>query len=113
MQASSGRGGRGLLPFEIMNIVDSELATPRFRSECTPAYLDIVRKFIFDNLAHRLADFRRIRGMFDALEKDVEWDEDTDLSLGASGKHHQNATLDDVVNLLQTQIKYFLTITRR
>jgi len=96
-----------------MNIVDSELATPRFRSECTQAYLDIVRKFIFDNIAHRLADFRRSRGMFDALEKDVEWDEDTDLTLGASGKRRQNATFNPVVNLLQTQIKSYLTITRR
>lgn len=96
-----------------MNIVDSELATPRFRSECTQAYLDIVRNFIFDNIAHKLADFRRSRGMFDALEKDVEWDENTDLSLGASGKHRQNATLDRVIILLQTQIKSYLTITRR
>lgn len=37
-----------------------------------------------DNIAYRLARIRQARGMFDALEREEEWDEDTDLSLGAS-----------------------------
>lgn len=68
-----------------MGIVDHELDTPRFRNECTPAYLATVRKFILDKLALKLADSRRGRGMFDALERTEDWDEGTDLSLGASG----------------------------
>jgi len=68
-----------------MALVDHELATPRFKNECTPAYLDTVRKFIYDNLAHKLAESRRGRGMYDAMDREDEWDEDTDLSLGASG----------------------------
>lgn len=69
-----------------MALVDHELETPRFRNECTPVYLETVRKFIFSSLANKLADYRRCRGMFDALEKADEWDENTDLSLGASSK---------------------------
>jgi len=68
-----------------MGLVDQELATPRFSSESSPAYLETVRKFIFENLANKLADTRKSRGMFDALEREAEWDEDTDLSMGASG----------------------------
>ena len=67
-----------------MEIIDRELDTPRFRNECTPAYPVSVRKFIFDKLALKLADSRRGRGMFDALEKIEDWDDGTDLSLGAS-----------------------------
>lgn len=68
-----------------MELVDQELATPRFSSESSPAYLETVRKFILENLANKLAGTRKSRGMFDALEREVEWDEDTDLSMGASG----------------------------
>lgn len=68
-----------------MELVDQELATPRFSSESSPAYLKTVRKFILENLANKLAGTRKSRGMFDALEREVEWDEDTDLSMGASG----------------------------
>jgi DNA-directed RNA polymerase III subunit RPC1 len=77
--------GRGLLPFEILELVDRELASQKFASECTPAYLATIRKFVADNVT-LLADHRRYRGMFDALERETEWDEDTDLSMGASGK---------------------------
>lgn len=74
-----------------MALVDREFATPRFRNECTPAYLETVRKFISSNVARKLAQCRRCRGMFDAFEKADEWDEDTDLSLGASSERlHQN-----------------------
>jgi DNA-directed RNA polymerase III subunit RPC1 len=69
------------MPFEIMALVDHELATPRFNNECTPAYLETVRNFIFTNVAHKLADSRRCRGMSEALEK-----EDNGLSLGAPGE---------------------------
>lgn len=68
-----------------MEYVDRELATPRFVVETSPTYLGIVRKFIFDNVANKMAEIRRGRGMFDALEREDEWDEDTDLSMGASG----------------------------
>jgi DNA-directed RNA polymerase III subunit RPC1 len=68
-----------------MELVDQELATPRFSSESSPAYLETVRKFILENLANKLAGTRKSRGMFDALEREAEWDEDTDLSMGASG----------------------------
>jgi len=66
-----------------MTLVDHELATPRFRNECTPAYLETVRNFIFSNVARKLADNRRCRGMFEALEKE---DAETGISLGASGE---------------------------
>jgi len=68
-----------------MELVDQELASPRFNSESSPAYLATVRKFIYENLANKLASTRQSRGMFDALEREAEWDEDTDLSMGASG----------------------------
>lgn len=54
-------------------------------SECTPSYLSTIRKFVSDHVAGKLAQLRRGRGMYDALEREKEWDEETDLSLGASG----------------------------
>ena len=54
-------------------------------SECTLSYLSTIHKFINDHVAGKLAELRRGRGMYDALEREGEWDEETDLSLGASG----------------------------
>jgi DNA-directed RNA polymerase III subunit RPC1 len=65
-------------------MVDHELATQKFTSECTTAYLATIRGFTVDKVTS-LADHRRYRGMFDAWEREVEWDEETDLSMGASG----------------------------
>jgi DNA-directed RNA polymerase III subunit RPC1 len=85
-QATGTRSGRGLLPFEILEIVDRELATDKFTNECTTAYLATVRRFITDRVIRKLVELRRSRGLFEAMERENEWDADTDLSMGASSK---------------------------
>ena len=62
-----------------------ELSSDKFVSACTPAFRETVRSFIAENIARRLARVRASHGMFEALERNEDWDEDTDLSLGASG----------------------------
>jgi DNA-directed RNA polymerase III subunit RPC1 len=84
-QATGTRSARGLLPFEILEIVDRELASEMFTSECTAAYMATIRGFITDHVVHKLAEARRSRGMFEATEREDEWDVETDLSMGASG----------------------------
>ena len=84
-QAICPRSARGLLPYEILEIVERELSLPRFATECTPAYISTIRSFLNDHVAHRLAIVRKSRGMFEALERSDEWDEFTDLSMGATG----------------------------
>ena len=68
-----------------MELVDKELSRRKFTSECTAAYIATIRGFVSEHIAHKLADIRRDHGMFDAMERDSEWDADTDLTLGASG----------------------------
>ena len=77
---------RTLLPFEIIEILDKELNKPEFVSECTAAYLTLIRSFVMDNVVKVMADLRRAHKMFDALERQEEWDRFTDLSMGASRK---------------------------
>lgn len=69
-----------------MEITDRELAERKFIAECTPAYLASVRAYVLDNIAKKVAQEREKRGMFDALEREADWDEFTDLSMGTSGK---------------------------
>jgi DNA-directed RNA polymerase III subunit RPC1 len=71
----------------VIEIVDRELATKRFTSECTAAYLATIRGFTTDQIAQKMSEVRTTRGMFDALEREVDWYEDTDLTMGASGTH--------------------------
>lgn len=84
---NASRAGQGLAPYEIIEIIDKELSTRRFTSECTPSYLATLKQFTIEHIARHLAKVRQSRGMFDALEKSDEWDEDTDLSMGASCKY--------------------------
>ncbi len=75
-----------MLPYEVMEIVNTELNSTKFMGECTMAYLATIRAFVLDHVVLRQAEVRKSRGMFEALERHEEWDEHTDLSLGASGE---------------------------
>ncbi|KDR83341.1 hypothetical protein GALMADRAFT_235418 [Galerina marginata CBS 339.88] len=105
---ASGKEDRGLLPFEVMELVDRELATPRFKIETAPQYLESVRKFVYDNLATKMAQARDNRGMFDALEREPEWDEYTDLSLGASDA--DRAAVENSSKVTEAQLRHFLDL---
>ncbi|KAG5220537.1 beta and beta-primes of DNA dependent RNA-polymerase [Salix suchowensis] len=61
--AIGSRTGRGLLPFEIMEIVNVQFATRRFVETCPETYMETVRTFIWDNVAKKLGDMRQSRGM--------------------------------------------------
>ncbi|KAF4619295.1 hypothetical protein D9613_005590 [Agrocybe pediades] len=106
--ASGKRAGRGLLPYEIMEYVDKELASPRFRDETAPQYTSFIRDFIYNNVATKIAESRRQHDMYDALEREDEWDEFTDLSLGAS--ESQKAVVDNSSKVTEAQLKNFLDI---
>lgn len=84
------------MPFEIIEILNQELSTQKFMDECSPSYIATIRDFVTENIAGRLANMRRIRGMFDALEREEEWDAETDLSLGASGNKNSKILLADI-----------------
>ncbi|KAG2125902.1 hypothetical protein BD769DRAFT_1736203 [Suillus cothurnatus] len=106
--AIGNRRGRGLLPFEIVELVDLELKEPKFTSECTPAYLDTIRDFVVQHIAHHLAAMRKSRGMFEALERSDEWDRDTDLSMGASAA--SKAIVDNKAKVTESQLQHFLAL---
>jgi len=74
---------RPLLPYEIIELVHRELDAPRFQRVCTAKYIEQVRAFCHDELAAHVARMREAYGMYPALERDGDWDADTDLSLGA------------------------------
>jgi DNA-directed RNA polymerase III subunit RPC1 len=85
LQSIGSRAGRGILPFEILEITNRELAMQKFTSECTPSYVSTIRDFVGKHIVGKLAHLRRSRGMYDALEREAEWDAETDLYMGASG----------------------------
>ena len=62
------------------------MSETRFVSECPAAYMATIRGFLIDNVVHKITNARKSQGMFEALEREEEWDEETDLSMGASGK---------------------------
>ena len=74
---------RSLMPFEIRERVDATLRTDRFRRVCTDKYLEQIRAFCDVQIAEHVARTREAYGMFPARVREGDWDEETDLSLGA------------------------------
>lgn len=66
--------------------MDKELSSKKFTAVCSETYIAMLHKFIMDNAVEVLAKKRREHGMFDAIEFSEEWDAETDLNMGASGK---------------------------
>ncbi|TIB84727.1 beta and beta-prime subunits of DNA dependent RNA-polymerase [Wallemia mellicola] len=104
----SSKHERGMLPFEITEHVDKELRTKRWMKECTPHYLSTIRNFIFSSITKKLADLRDAHGMFDALTKSDEWDEETDLNMGAAD--FEKAIVDNKAKVTLPQLQEFLNI---
>lgn len=104
----SSKHERGLLPFEITEYVDKELRTKRWMKECTAHYLSTIRNFIFSSITKKLADLRDAHGMFDALTKSDEWDEETDLNMGAAD--FEKSIVDNKAKVTLPQLQEFLNI---
>ncbi|KAJ3826441.1 hypothetical protein F5878DRAFT_258749 [Lentinula raphanica] len=102
------RTGSPLLPFQIVELVDKELGSKRFTTECTPTYVDSLRSFLVDKVVTKLARARTDQQMYDALERSSEWDEDTDLSFGAS--EAAKAAVNNKIKVTTRQIKTFLDL---
>ena len=83
--AISANKDRGLLPYEILEIVERELTSKKFAAVCSDQYLSLIQNFVNDNAVKALAEQRKSHGMFEAMEKEEEWDADTDLTMGVSG----------------------------
>ena len=123
-QAIASRRGRGLLPFQVMDLMNSEMVKSKWVSECTTTYMDSIRDFIEEKVAKRLAILRERRGMYEAMERIDEWDEEMDLSMGASGRHSllynrcradsradaDKAVVDNKAKVTEAQLRTFLQI---
>lgn len=94
LQSVCPRSRRGLLPYEIAELLQQELSSKRFVAECTPAYIEMLHDFIYINVIDVLVKQRREHHMYDAMERNMEWDETTDLSVGASGQHLAPSSFD-------------------
>ncbi|QRW01352.1 DNA-directed RNA polymerase III subunit C5 [Ceratobasidium sp. AG-Ba] len=106
--ATGSRRGKSLYPYEVADIVKSELTSPRFKNECTDAYIRSIEQFIRTNVTDKMAACRDQHGMFDAVERSEEWDDETDLSMGAPDYARQ--IVDNVTKVTEEQLRTFLNI---
>ncbi|KAG9025228.1 hypothetical protein FRB95_010388 [Tulasnella sp. JGI-2019a] len=106
--ATCSRTDRALMPYEVMEITDRELASPRFKNECTAAYIATVRGFVLNNVARRAVKIRERHGMFGAEERQEDWDENTDLTMMAAPE--EVAVVDNKTKVTEAQLRAFLSI---
>ncbi|KAG5643579.1 hypothetical protein DXG03_000632 [Asterophora parasitica] len=106
--AIASRAGRSLLPFEVVEFTDQLMSAKKFVTECPAAYMATIRGFLIDRVVHKMASVRKSQGMFDAMEREGDWDEDTDLSLGASAA--DKAIVDNRSKVTKSQLTTFLDL---
>ncbi|KAG8885857.1 hypothetical protein FRB98_001570 [Tulasnella sp. 332] len=107
--ATCSRTDRALMPYEIMEITDKELTSPKFKNECTAAYIATVRGFVLNNVARRAVKIRERHGMFGAEERQADWDENTDLTMMAAPE--EVAVVDNKTKVTEAQLRAFLGST--
>lgn len=56
----------------------------RFQNGCTAAYVATVRGFVLEHIVKRMIKYRVKHNMYEAAEREDEWDELTDLTMGAT-----------------------------
>jgi len=88
LQATEGHAGRSLLPFEIVELADSQLSNLKFGKDCDPAFKAMVRGFVLDSISRRVARFRELHGLYGAEERELDLDEHTDFNMGATGMQY-------------------------
>ncbi|PKI83673.1 hypothetical protein MVES_002587 [Malassezia vespertilionis] len=93
---------RMLLPYEIIELVDSTLAHERFCRECTAKYIEQVREFCHETVAKHVANTREAYGMYPALERSST----EDLSRGADAA--QLAIVDNKARVTKPIMDEFL-----
>ncbi|KAI0029671.1 beta and beta-prime subunits of DNA dependent RNA-polymerase [Vararia minispora EC-137] len=106
-KAIASRSERSLLPYEIIEIANRELATPKFTTECSAAYVLTIRTFIREHIIQPLANARKSHGMFPALERSDEYDAET-LSMGVDAA--SRAIVENTAKCTKEQLLVFLKI---
>ena len=70
------------MPWQIVTISEAEMDKHVWKQNCTPAFIEMTRKFITDKIAKKLANLRKKHGMLPGLAvpdedfMDIDIDED-------------------------------------
>ncbi|MCO5597199.1 hypothetical protein L7F22_051275 [Adiantum nelumboides] len=99
---------RGLLPYEIDELVRSTLAEPLFTVKTTDYYKDQVLSFMREFVIEKAAKIREAHGMYPALEREDFMDEGTDLTMGVDNT--VVAIVDNKTQVRRSAVLEFLKI---
>lgn len=97
---------RGLLPYEIAEKVESTLQSHKWTSLTTEKYREQVREFLTKEVIQRAAKIRDHFTLYPAMEREEDWDEETDLTMGAD--RSQVAVVDNKTKVKESAINHFL-----
>lgn len=99
---------RGLLPFEIDEVVTKRLKDEKVKGQTTEKYRDQVHEFIMEHVVKKAANIRAAFGLYPAETREDEFDDETDLNMGADAA--QIAAVDNKTQVRRSAIQTFLDI---
>ncbi|KAH8918847.1 DNA-directed RNA polymerase III subunit C1 [Atractiella rhizophila] len=96
----------GLLPYEILDILDDQLSQQRFTASCTIAFIDSIRQFIKKTVVDKAVSYRQAYGMSAGLIRDEVADDakENDLEVGA------RKIVDNKTKVTSMHIRKFLDL---
>ena len=108
-RAVAKKGGKSLLPWEVIRIVKNMLESPAFVVPCEPKYIETVDNFIREKVVAGMIKLRTKYDMYEADEYDSDH-EDMDMSLGAGAE--AVTAVDNLSRVTENQLREFLEICR-
>jgi DNA-directed RNA polymerase III subunit RPC1 len=99
---------RGLLPYEVNEIAQAKLTSKTFTEQTTEKYREQVSDFVHEHIARKAASIRDAFGMYGALEREQDFDEDTDLNMGAD--RYQLAAVNNKTQVRRSALELFFQI---
>ena len=82
------------MPWQIITILEEEMNKPIWTQNCTPAFIEMTRKFVSEKIAKKLANIRKNNGMLPGLAVPDEDFMDIDIDEDVEGKQKEGINQD-------------------
>lgn len=108
---------RGLLPYEITDIVSTETSSESWIKVCSQAYIDSFTSFIQENVVKKLAFIREQHNLPPFLLRPISSSDSMDIdsppSVSSQEQRQQQHLVDNLFKMTHTQLTAFLKIGLR
>ncbi|KAI9497890.1 hypothetical protein BDB00DRAFT_755731 [Zychaea mexicana] len=98
----------GLLPWQILTISEAEMEKPIWTQNCTPAFIEMTRKFVTEKIARKLANIRKKNDMLPGLA--VPDEDFMDIDIDEDVEDDTKIAVRNMFVMTETQLRHYLEV---